>query len=65
MSAMLRVAIAGCHRQIQRKPTSHNFASAFCANPDAEVVGGLRLRRTGTRRIRRVLAGCVGRGAGL
>ena len=36
---MIRVAIAGCHRQILRKPTSHNFASAFCAHPDAEVVG--------------------------
>ena len=36
---MIRVAIAGCHRQVLRKPTSHNFAAAFCANPDAEVVG--------------------------
>ena len=36
---MIRVAIAGCHRQTLRKPTSHNFASAFCAHPDAEVVG--------------------------
>ena len=36
---MIRVAIAGCHRQVLRKPTSHNFAAAFCAHPDAEVVG--------------------------
>ena len=36
---MLRVAIAGCHRQLLRKPGSHNFASAFSANPETEVAG--------------------------
>ena len=36
---MLRVAIAGCHRQLLRQPGSHNFASAFCANPETVVAG--------------------------
>ena len=36
---MLRVAIAGCHRQLLRKPGSHNFASAFSANPGTAVAG--------------------------
>ncbi len=36
---MLRVAIAGCHRQLLRKPGSHNFASAFSAHPGTEVAG--------------------------
>ena len=36
---MLRVAIAGCHRQTLRKPGSHNFASAFTAHPETEVAG--------------------------
>ena len=36
---MLRVAIAGCHRQLLREPGSHNFASAFCANPGTAVAG--------------------------
>ena len=36
---MLRVAIAGCHRQLLREPGSHNFASAFCDNPETAVAG--------------------------
>ena len=36
---MLRVAIAGCHRQILRTPGSHNFASAFHDNPETAVAG--------------------------
>lgn len=36
---MLRVAIAGCHRQTLRTPGSHNFASAFYAHTATEVVG--------------------------
>lgn len=35
----LRVAIAGCHRMGIRTPGSHNFASAFYAVPETEVVG--------------------------
>ena len=62
---MIRVAIAGCHRQILCKPASHNFAAAFCAHPDAEVVGVFDYGERGARGIRRVLAGCVGSGAGL
>lgn len=33
-----RVAIAGCHRMTSRKLGSHNFAAAFAAVPDVEVV---------------------------
>jgi len=35
----LRVAIAGCHRMGTRTPGSHNFAAAFHAVPETEVVG--------------------------
>ncbi len=34
----LRVAIAGCHRMLTRTPGSHNFAAAFHAVPETEVV---------------------------
>ncbi|MCZ6675679.1 MAG: Gfo/Idh/MocA family oxidoreductase [Candidatus Poribacteria bacterium] len=34
----LRVAIAGCHRMVNRTPGSHNFATAFHAVPETEVV---------------------------
>ena len=33
-----RVAIAGCHRMLDRKPANHNFASAFDAVHDTEIV---------------------------
>ena len=35
----LRVAIAGCHRMLLRDLTHHNFAAAFRAIPDTEIVG--------------------------
>ncbi|MEZ4732872.1 MAG: hypothetical protein R3E79_37705 [Caldilineaceae bacterium] len=35
---MYRIAIAGCHRMTSRKLSSHNFAAAFAAVPDTEVV---------------------------
>ena len=34
-----RVAIAGCHRMVGRTPGSHNFAAAFHAVPEVQVVG--------------------------
>ena len=34
----LTVAIAGCHRMLNRKPGSHNFATAFCEVNETEVV---------------------------
>lgn len=34
----LTVAIAGCHRMLNRKPGSHNFATAFCQVEETEVV---------------------------
>ena len=33
-----RVAIAGCHRMVTRTPGSHNFAAAFNAVPEVQVV---------------------------
>ena len=34
----LRVAVAGCHRMTHRTPGSHNFAAAFHAVPETDVV---------------------------
>ena len=34
----LRVAVAGCHRMTHRIPGSHNFATAFHAVPETDVV---------------------------
>lgn len=34
----LRVAIAGCHRMLQPQLAGHNFASAFAAVPEMEIV---------------------------
>ena len=34
-----RVAIAGCHRMVTPTPGSHNFAAAFHAVPEVQVVG--------------------------
>ncbi len=34
----VRVAIAGCHRMLQTQLAGHNFASAFAAVPETEVV---------------------------
>ena len=34
----LRVAIAGCHRMVTPTPGSHNFAAAFHAVPETQVV---------------------------
>ncbi len=34
----LRVAVAGCHRMTHRVPGSHNFATAFHAVPETDVV---------------------------
>src|SRR5205823_411877 len=33
-----RVAIAGCHRMLERTPAGHNWAAAFAADPRAELV---------------------------
>lgn len=38
MGQTQRVAVAGCHRMLDRKPANHNFASAFDAVPDTEIV---------------------------
>ena len=35
----LRVAVAGCHRMLLRDLTHHNFAAAFNAVPETEIVG--------------------------
>ena len=37
-SAVLRVAVAGCHRQVTGKPGSHNWAAAFAEVPETQVV---------------------------
>ena len=37
-STPLRVAVAGCHRQVTRKPGSHNWAAAFAEVADTQVV---------------------------
>ncbi len=37
-SAVLRVAVAGCHRQVTSKPGSHNWATAFAEAPETQVV---------------------------
>lgn len=34
----LRVAIAGCHRMLDRTPANHNWAAAFAAVPTARMV---------------------------
>ena len=50
MGRSYRVAIAGCHRMLDRKPANHNFASAFDAVADTEIVAvfdlGADTRRT-------------------
>lgn len=38
MGQTYRVAIAGCHRMLDRTPASHNFASAFDAVAETEIV---------------------------
>ncbi|MDQ3700243.1 MAG: Gfo/Idh/MocA family oxidoreductase [Chloroflexota bacterium] len=38
MGKRLRVAIAGGHRMLTRQPGSHNWAAAFAAVPEAEIV---------------------------
>ena len=38
MAQTWRVAIAGCHRMLDRKPANHNFATAFDAVPGTEIV---------------------------
>lgn len=38
MSMVYRVAIAGCHRMLNRTPGSHNWAAAFAAVPETKVV---------------------------
>ena len=37
-STILRVAVAGCHRQVTSKPGSHNWATAFAEVADTRVV---------------------------
>ena len=44
----LRVAVAGCHRQVTAKPGSHNWATAFAEVPDTRVVA-VYDRGAGTR----------------
>ena len=36
-STILRVAVAGCHRQVTREPRSHNWAAAFAEVPETRV----------------------------
>ena len=36
-STVLRVAVAGCHRQVTRLPRSHNWAAAFAEVPETRV----------------------------
>ena len=38
MTDRLRVALAGCHRMLSRKPSNHNWAAAFAAVPETETV---------------------------
>ena len=38
MAQSWRVAIAGCHRMLDRKPANHNFATAFDTVPGTEIV---------------------------
>ncbi len=38
MTQTWRVAIAGCHRMLDRKPANHNFATAFDSVPGTETV---------------------------
>ena len=38
MGQSYRVAIAGCHRMLDRKPANHNFATAFDDVADTEIV---------------------------
>ncbi|MCY4374394.1 MAG: Gfo/Idh/MocA family oxidoreductase [Spirochaetaceae bacterium] len=37
-STVLRVAVAGCHRQVTRRPGSHNWATAFAQVPETRMV---------------------------
>ena len=37
-STVLRVAVAGCHRQVTNRPGSHNWATAFAEVPETRVV---------------------------
>ncbi len=46
MAQQYRVALAGCHRMLDRKPANHNFASAFDAVPDTEIVAVFDLGAT-------------------
>ena len=50
MGQSYRIAIAGCHRMLDRKPANHNFATAFDAVADTEIVAvfdlGADTRRT-------------------
>src|SRR5690349_442659 len=39
MSATIRVAVAGVHRQLDRTLANHNWAAAFAADPRSKVVG--------------------------
>lgn len=36
---LLRVGVAGCHRQTSRPLAGHNFSSALAVNPDVEIAG--------------------------
>ena len=37
MKQLYRVAIAGCHRMLDKEPASHNFATAFSADAETEI----------------------------
>lgn len=39
MERRYRVAIAGCHRMLERRLAGHNWAAGFAAVPRAEIVG--------------------------
>ena len=59
-STILRVAVAGCHRQVTREPRSHNWAAAFAEVPETRGGGGVRSGSRYARRVPRRLAGDVG-----
>ncbi len=38
MAQQYRIAVAGCHRMLDKKAANHNFATAFDADVDTEIV---------------------------
>ena len=55
MERRYRVAIAGCHRMLDRTPAGHNWAAGFAADPPGGAGRGLRPGRRHPPRLRRLL----------